>query len=95
LFIVFLAGMLIGIASENQGVLGVSLCLGAFGVGALIFGIFLAVVAKPIYFVYLSGNSGEARILESRDRQKADAIVDAVNRAITQRGAGMNVTINP
>ncbi len=57
--------------------------LGLFLAG---FGILLLILWKPTYYISLRVASGEARAVNSKDRDFVHAVLDAVNSAIAARG---------
>lgn len=57
-----------------------------FGVAGIALGIFWLVTKKEVYSVVLLTSSGEAQVLQSKDRRYVHAVVDALNNSIVQRG---------
>ena len=82
-FVLVLVGLIIGLCAASMDALVVGLALGGLFIGL---GIVCALTGKTKYTVRVSSASGEANAAASTNKDGVQAIVDAINEAIVQRG---------
>jgi len=76
----------IGVITIIVGLVAQAWFIDILGLALLGLGIWLAIIAKPRYYVRLGSSSGEVQALVSTEQKYIQSIVNAMNEAFVKRG---------